>query len=37
MFWHWKATGFKIRKFMGIKNQEGHNNAAHWSCKTIKK
>ena len=21
-FWHWKATGFKVSKFMGIQNQE---------------
>ena len=24
VFWHWKATGFKVSKFMGIQNQEGH-------------
>ena len=22
VFWHWKATGLKVSKFMGIKNQE---------------
>ena len=24
VFWHWKATGFKVSKFMGFQNQEGH-------------
>ena len=24
VFWHWKATGLKVIKFMGIQNQEEH-------------
>ena len=24
VFWHWKATGLKVSKFMGIQNQEEH-------------
>ena len=24
VFRHWKATRFKVSKFMGIQNQEGH-------------
>ena len=23
-FWHWKATGLKVIKFIGIQNQEEH-------------
>ena len=24
VFWHWKATGLKVSKVMGIQNQEEH-------------
>ena len=24
VFWHWKATGLKVSKVMGIPNQEEH-------------
>ena len=24
VFWHWKATGLKVSRFMGIQNQEEH-------------
>ena len=24
VFWHWKATGLKVIKVMGIQNQEEH-------------
>ena len=24
VFWHWKATGLKVSKFMGIQIQEEH-------------
>ena len=24
VFWHWKATGLKVSKFMGIQNQDEH-------------